>query len=497
MMTHAREPTTSSLPPSPSGLTATPQEGRWFTYQVLFLLVAHVPLAMAMRASSLISTAHALTIFGIGMVWATRDRTPYRAISVMAYIVGAEILWRGTGAKIFWEMGKYSICLLIFVLMIRFNLFRRANKVPILFIALLIPSIAVLPEFDRQDVAKNLSGPFCLAVCAMFFSTLRLPPSVFRRLSLALLSPVVGLAAVASFSTFTAENLHFTGSSKVTSAGIGPNQVSAILGLGAMIAIFYVITDRQNRLLRWILTAVALWLLGQSALTFSRGGLANCLGALAVGGIFLLRDHRIRGGAMIRGIMAGAIGLYLLFPALDTMTGGNLGRRFSDPSLSGRDKIIQGDLLAFRENPVFGVGPGQAASYHAVFFRTSSAHTEYSRLLAEHGSFGILALLLLFGLSAQILTKRGPPLTSAFRATMIAWALLYLFHSATRLAAPSFTFGLAAALVLIDHGPAPPRRRSGAKAPPKAKPFPPQGPRPASPRWPSRIPSASRESVPP
>lgn len=465
-----------------------PREDPLLTFKALAFLAAHIPLSVAIRASPLVSTGHALATIGLGLFFALKDRNPNRAIPLMGYIVGAEILWRGTGAKILWESGKYSICLMAIILIFRFSLQGRVPKTPLIYFALLVPSIAVMPDIDRQMIAKNLSGPFALAVCVSLFSSLRLSQTVFRNLCFAMVAPILGLAAISTFSTFSATDLHFTGSTKITSAGIGPNQVSAALGLGAVFALFYAFIERKRKILYWALIVVALWLLGQSVLTFSRGGLANCLGALAVGGFFLLGDRRSRGGAVVRGALAGAVGLYLLFPALDAMTGGNLGKRFSDPSLTGRDRIIQGDLLAFRENPILGVGPGYAAEYHEIFFRLSSAHTEYTRMLAEHGSLGLLSLLLLIGMSVKILAKKAPPLTRAFRATMIAWALLYLFHSATRLAAPSFTFGLATALMLSEIGPVqllkmrPPQPRT------LGKPSSPKGGVP-SPRWPSAVPS--------
>lgn len=466
--------------------TLAPPEDRLSTLKVFLFLAAHAPLAMAMRASSLISTAHALAAVGTALFWAVRDRHPNRVIPMMGYIVGAEILWRGTGARIFWETGKYSITVLAIILLVRFGLLRRATKIPFVYFALLLPSLAVLPNFDRQLVASNLSGPLALAISVALFGTLRLSPLTFRYLSIALIAPVLGLAAISSFSTFTASNLQFTGSTKITSAGIGPNQVASTLGLGALFALFYAFVERRKKMLCWMMVIIALWFLGQGTLTFSRGGVANCLGAMAVGSFFLLGDRKTRGGAVVRGALAATVGLYLLFPALDAMTGGNLGRRFTDSSLTGRDKIIQGDLLAFRENPILGIGPGEAWRYHEVFFRQSGSHTEYTRLLAEHGSFGILALLLLIGMSGRPLLSRAPPLTRAFRATMIAWALLYFFHSATRLAAPSFTFGLAAALILVDRAPIRRRESPAQRAP--ARPVPALGPRPPQ-SWPSPVPT--------
>lgn len=418
--------------------------------KVLLFLLAHPVLAMLMKASSLVPTAHALATLGTGLYWLLRGRNPDRVIPLMGYIVGSEILWRGTGARIPWEFAKYSLCLLSVVALVRFSLLKSSSKAPLLYFLLLTPSILVMTHFDREAVSFNLSGPVALALTTCFLSTRRLDRTLFKGLLLGTLAPLIGLAALATFSTLTTANIQFGASSRATSAGIGPNQASSALGLGALLAFFYLVVDRRQNRLRWFLLGAGLWLGGQCALTFSRGGLITFLGAFAAGCFFLLQDQRSRGAMLIRSAFAAVFVVYLFFPALNAFTGGAMADRFTSTHLTGRDKIIQGDLLAYRENPLLGTGPGGSKIYHAMVFRFSSAHTEYSRVLAEHGSAGLLALLILFGISAGRALRRAPPVSKAFAAAMTTWALLYMIHSAMRLAAPSLMFALGGVLVFLE-----------------------------------------------
>lgn len=437
------------LPPQVLRLLEQRRDRRYTRQAILFLL-AHPILVWLLRLQPLIATAHAAATLGLGLYWLYKSRNPVVVIPVMGYIAGMEVVWRSAHAAIPWEFGKYSVSFLAIVAILRFGLLRRASKLPLIYFLLLVPSIFVMPAFDREDVAFNLSGPFSLAVLTMFMSTQNLDGKLFKRLLLSTLAPILGLAALATFSTVTADRLVFGGSTKVTSAGIGPNQVSSVLGLGILLALFYVFTDRKSHRLRWFLLACCLWLGAQSALTFSRGGLATTVLALIAGAFFLLQDRYTRGAFLLRTLLIVAISATLLYPALNAVTDGALGERFSSTSLTGRDKIIEADLIAFREHPVLGVGPAGSKTYHARIFRWSSAHTEYSRVLAEHGSAGLLALLVLLVMSARRALQSGSMVSKAFAAAMTCWALLYMFHSAMRLAAPSLIFALGAATLAFE-----------------------------------------------
>jgi hypothetical protein len=422
-----------------------------YPLHVLFFMLLHIPLAWALWLSPALSSLHALMTVGVGLVWLIHDREPYRLIYLTAYITGAELLWRGTHAFIFWEFGKYAVGVLFVLALLKQRRFAKADKRFLIFFLLLLPSFLVLPSFDRQGIAFNLSGPFALAVAAMFFSTVTLTPMHLKRIFVAVLAPILGLCAMAAFLTLSAESISFTGSSiKATAAGIGPNQVASILGLGAFLAILHARVDRKHKLLGIIMTALMVGLVSQAALTFSRGGVWAGLGAIAVAILYSLRDRGSRTAFAGVGTLVFLLCYFWVFPALDGFTEGGLSSRFRNFEGTGRERIIQADLMAFRKNPLLGVGPGRSRTYHWARFRSSSPHTEYTRLLAEHGSLGLIALLILVWISATRLMRTADPICKACHCSFTAWALLFMLHSAMRLVAPCLLFGLASANILSN-----------------------------------------------
>lgn len=430
---------------------------------VLFLGL-HIPLVMAIKLNPIIATAHALTVFALGFHCVVRYRTPERAVYMMGYVVASEPLWRVGKALVFHESGKYALAAIALLALVRFRLMRRTDKTALIYFSLLLPSLLLLPDFDRRQISFNLSGPFALAATTLVMSALPLSPRALQRLLLITLGPILGFAFAATFSTVTAEEINFY-QSKIAAGGLGNNQASSILGLGMLLAFLFVCIARGSRPLRWLVAGVGVWCGIQGALTFSRGGIATAAGAMAAASFFLLQDRRSRGFLVLRIALIAAVVAFFAVPLLNTVTTGGFEHRFTDSHLTGRDKIIEADMIAFRENPLFGVGPGKSKDYHALTFSRASTHTEYSRLLAEHGLFGLTALLLLAWMTFRRVIRRSHPQGRALAVSFTVWALLFMFHAAMRMAAASFMFGLGAALLMAETRPASVRRRLRARSP--------------------------------
>src|SRR2546426_7691574 len=126
-----------------------------------------------------------------------------------------------------------------------------------------------------------------------FFSNLTLSKAQLQRVLLALMGPVAGVAGVAMFGTLTTAYIEFTGQSNVqTSGGFGPNQVAAILGLGAFLAFFCLLHDKTSPGLKAVLIASVIVFATESAMTFSRGGIYAAVLAAMLAGLFLIREKR-------------------------------------------------------------------------------------------------------------------------------------------------------------------------------------------------------------
>lgn len=409
----------------------------------LFVL-AHIPLALVLKNVPLLATGHALLALAVGLLFLRRDQGPERVVYVAAYITGCELLWRASHAAVFWEFGKYSVSMLLGLALIRHGLLREASRRPLYAFLFLLPSLTVLTSFDREAIAFNLSGPFSLAVCAMFFSTVKLGPAELRKVLAAIIAPIAGMATLSTVSSLEADLTQLVIGGKATTAGLGPNQVSSVLGLGITAAVLSYFFWPQRRIRQAILL-LALWFMIQGILSLSRGGLWTAVGAIAVASFYLLRSREARGRFFLVAAAIWVVSQFFLLPWVDDRTGGIVRARFSSADLTGRDQIMKADVMAFRDHPLLGLGPGESRFYHTRTFRVSATHTEYTRLLAEHGAFGLASLLIYVSLGLKRWRRRDSHLERAVGLACMAWAALFLIHAAMRLVAPAFLFGLGCA----------------------------------------------------
>lgn len=449
--TFAAQPQTGpAIPAMPRWLRAFPNQSL-----ILGALLLHVLLGPLLTVSPLLVGAHAIATLLFGLYQAGFSPRLERAIYVCAYITGAEVLWRMTKTPLFWELSKYSVIVILLVAMLRHGLL-RIQALPLLFFGLLLPS-TVLPMINvdtaelQNQISFNLSGPLSLAVCTWFFSQVTLSVAQIQRIFLALVCPLLSITSIALMGTLSVARINFNNSSNyATSGGYGPTQVSSVLGFGALLIFLWLFQKWQSRWAKWMLIGVMVLFVMQSALTFSRGGLYAAAGSAVLACYYLIHDKRTRmqliGGAVVLALVAN----FVILPTLDKFTNGALTKRFGNTSLTGRDSIAKGDLRVFYDHPVFGVGPGEARNYRTDH-KQAVAHTEFSRLLAEHGLFGLTALLLMLLMSWRNLRKAQSRMAKAIVIALTFWSFLFMATLAMRIVMAAFAFGLTAAtLALTD-----------------------------------------------
>ena len=116
-----------------------------------------------------------------------------------------------------------------------------------------------------------------------------------------------------------------------------------------------------------------------------------------------------------------------------------LGREKADIS-TGRSDLISFELEEFFKNPVLGVGVGKIKELRQIAEGIEAAsHNEMSRILSEHGLFGLTAFLIL--LFTPLLFRLKTKSNIFFYSCYLFW-FLTINHSSMRIAAPAFVYGL-------------------------------------------------------
>lgn len=397
-------------------------------------------------------------LYGLVSVLGIVKRQPAYLFS--AYLIGFELMGRMSQSGIPHEFVKYAVTSL---LMLEF--FQRPRYIPwfiLLFVLCLVPGIFLVEtsELDewRKLISLNLSGPLCLSVSVIYFYKRPITIRNVRILLLLVIYPLVTILAYLTIATPDLSEIDFGYQSNFESSIYGPNQMASILGLGILIiGICYLLKIRLFGS-SWVALVLVSLFAFRGLLTFSRGGMIAPIILLAVAFLVTLwrtalnKRHFAR--TIFVSLMVGVI-FYLAFSYTNEVTKNALYDRYTgkirgkqidiEKLTSGRTKISTWDLKIFRENVYTGVGVGMAKFYRkAVGSKTEIiAHNEFTRLLAEHGLFGAVAILILFLAPLHRFFEAHFFSNKLISLVMAGFCLVFMTHSATRLAAPCFLFGLA------------------------------------------------------
>jgi O-antigen ligase len=236
-------------------------------------------------------------------------------------------------------------------------------------------------------------------------------------------------------------------SNPITSGRFGPNQVSTLFGLG-IVSILIMQVFKTNLFGSVIIDYSILGLfciLG--LLTFSRGGILAAIISFSVSfSYFIFRKQKkiliLRNGIGL--VFVALISWYIIVSITDGVISQRYGigktayseKLFID--FTGRLEIYSIDLSIFSDNFLTGVGPGQANALREVYGygKNVAAHIEYSRMLAEHGVFGLVSLMLLLIIPIAIFNNINNPDKKTIMILFGLLAILTMTHSAMRIAMP-------------------------------------------------------------
>ncbi len=380
------------------------------------------------------------------------------------YITGYEVLSRMTGGAISYEFAKYAVIGFILLGMF-YKGFKNSAWPYLVYLVFLVPGIlfSVLNlNYDTNvgnAIGFNLSGPVCLGFAALYCFDRKIPIQRLQTILLAVLLPIVSITVyLFLYSPSIRDVLTGTASNFAASGGFGPNQVSTVLGFGGFI-LFTRIFLIKNRVIN-ILDLTLLTFIGYRALiTFSRGGVIT---AVACAILFLI-VYYLKSGVKNRIvllpkiiIMASVIlGIWLIG---SFATFGLIENRYANEDATGREKgdvgtgrseLFQTELEAFKSAPFTGIGVGKSKEYREDKTNiVAASHNEVSRLLSEHGLFGILSLIILLITPLTFWIKHK---SNLYLFAFLCFWFLTINHSSMRISAPAFIYALC--LLNIDYAP--------------------------------------------
>lgn len=427
----------------------------------LLISLAHLPLGVLLYNAGPFAVLHPIAVFSTGMVWAFRRRFKLERVALaVGYLIGTEVLWRMAKVPVPWEFGKYGSAAIIFIALMNRRPF-KIPQLPLIYIVALIPA-CIFPIIElnlsnaRDIISFTLSGPLLLAMSCWFFANIKTTPLRLRQMMFAILIPLLSVACTTLFYTVTAEDIHFnTESNFATSGGFGPNQVSVMLGLGVFVATCCLVSFKLDAKFKILLGLSAVFFAAQSVLTFSRGGIYTAIGASLALVFFQFRNVAKGVKRLVPILLLAAVFFWFVFPALDNFTGGKLQERFDDTGTSNRAEIAQLDFEIFFEYPVLGAGVGLADEYRRrLYGYGAGSHTEFSRLISEHGTFGVAALFSLIAMAVINFKRQKSTFGRALVAGVSVWCVLFMINAGMRLAAPSYLWGLTF-ITIVNYRPRP------------------------------------------
>ena len=442
-------------------------KGNTFEFKMILL---HVLMGFIVFVIPLFSKAFSLATVLLSLMFVFRAKNKTVAIlTAAAYIATSDVFFRMTSGLILYETHKYMLIVLAFLGMV-FEFGKIKGYIYLIYITLLFVSLVFteyyLTEEIRKMIAFNLSGPVSLGIFALFAYRKQISMAQLQRVLFFALLPVLSMVIYMFFYTPSVKDVVTgTASNFATSGGFGPNQVATILGVGMFVGINRLVLRKASGL-QFVIELALLFLMAYRGLaTFSRGGILTSLFAI---GIFLVllyfkADKNFISSLNRKIVIAVVLGVGVWFYTL-TQTSGLIENRYSNKNAlgvekedisTGRKELFLLEVDAFFESPIFGIGIGKNKEYK--FKKTgvvAATHNEISRLVAEHGTFGIFALLILIltPLSFRLENRKS----LYFYSFLLFW-FLTINHSAMRIAFPSFIYGLA--LLDVNYNTSKPKKK--------------------------------------
>lgn len=433
----------------------------------LFLILLHVAIGFAIYAVPFFSKVYSLLIIGLGLYFVIKTKNRNNEVLyAAAYIVGSEVFLRMTDGNPNHEFAKYGTMVFLLIGMLYSGISKSATMYWI-YLLLLVPGVLVgvyaldLGANIRKAIAFNISGAACLGVASLYCMHKKITIHQINNLLLVMGLPIVSCATyLYLFTPKIKDVLTGTSSNGALSGGFGPNQVATALGLGMFIFFTRIIFSSKSKLIFAVNLIFALYISYRGMLTFSRGGMITGFVMIII--LLLVIYINSKNSSKIKlnyliGFLAGV--MIVIWSYTSYQTGGYIDKRYANQDALGRTKadrftgrgeIAEEELEMFIEHPFLGVGTAKGTEIRTQrrgMIENFASHNEITRMMAEHGFFGILALLVLFLTPLFLYYDNRQHI---FLLCFLTFWLLTINHAAMRTAAPCFIYALSLLKVSFD-----------------------------------------------
>lgn len=429
------------------------------------IILFHAMLGFVVYLFPFVAKIYGYAIFIMGVFYVIKTQNKHNeALVAAAYVVGSEVFLRMTGGNPLYEISKYGVMVFIFMGMY-YSGFSKSATPYWIFLLLLVPSVVLTTfvlDFEtnlKNAIAFNISGPVCLGVASIYTYRRKIPLNEMNAVILAMGLPIVSCMVYLTFYTPRLQDVvTSTQSNFETSGGFGPNQVATVFGLGMFVFFSRMILESKTKLMLVLNLLLAITMSYRGIVTFSRGGMVTGFLMILLLLLFLYAKSNYTGRVKLNYVMVFiTLAMVATWTYTSFQTGGLIDKRYANQDARGREKesqftgredVAMGEIDAFLKNPIFGVGVGKGAE---VRFEETGimvlSHDEITRMLAEHGTLGIVGLLILFFTPLVLYLENK---FNMFLLCFLAFWFLTINHAAMRTAAPAFVYSLSLLNVYFD-----------------------------------------------
>ena len=420
-------------------------------------ILIHLGIGAGVFVLPFLSKLYAILIVVVGFRYVVRTKnTNNEALYVAAYVVGAEVFLRMTQGNFFEQYAKYVV-MAVLILGMLYRGISKHSWIYGVFGLLLVPGV-ILSFFSlnydtdiRKAITFNIVGPVTLMVAALYCYQRKITfKQVLNIIDLLAYPLMATLVYMFAYTPSVKDVVTNTQSNFETSGGFGPNQVSTILGLGIFLFFVKIVLQSKNKKILVINAVFFLMITFRGIVTFSRGGIiAGFIMILIVVLLLLLYTKSYAKSKVTLLVFMGFFALVGVWTYSSVQTSGLIDKRYANEDargrvkaskLTGREVLIESELKMFLDNPIFGVGVGKNKEYRLESTGIEAAsHNEVTRMLAEHGMFGLFGLVILMFTPIVLYINNKQ---NIFVLAFVVFWLLTINHAAMRLAAPAFVYAL-------------------------------------------------------